>query len=85
MDKGPKITFRNNETNYFKENVLIHNDPPLPNESDLQVNENNREWRDNNELNEEDRKMSMDMSEQEIKKVKWDHGNNKENKYDNKW
>lgn len=85
MDKGPKITFKNNETNYFKENVLIHNDPPLPNEGDLQVNENNREWRDNNELNEEDRKMSMDMSEEEVKKVKWDHGNNKENKYDNKW
>lgn len=93
MEKGPKITFQRNETNYFKENTLIHNDPPLPNESDLIINENNREWRDNNELNDNDRQMSMDMTSDEVKKVKWDYGNNNNNmnsnngnsKYENKW
>ncbi len=46
IDQAPRILYEGNEKNYFMENQLIHNNPDLPDERDLVVNEGNREWVD---------------------------------------
>lgn len=76
MEKGPRITIHRNETNYFTENTLMHNDPPLPNENDLIVTEYNREWVDINEITDEDRNLQTNSKDEDVTKTKWDYGNN---------
>jgi hypothetical protein len=51
--EAPKILLNRQTTNFYQDNTgLLHDNPDLPNEKDLEIGEHNKVWVDNNNFDE---------------------------------